>query len=363
MPIRNGDLLLLPPQDNLETRAVLKRLVKAHRWLAELKGRVATIPNAEILINTLVLQEAKGSSEIENIVTTHHELYQAALFEDLHVDPAAKEVSRYATALRFGFERVRGGHPITANLLVEIQQRIVLNDAGIRRQRGTVLLNEQTQEVVYEPPQEYEKIQNLLANLEAFINDDAFFDADPLVKMAVIHYQFEAIHPFYDGNGRAGRILNILYLVAQDLLDLPVLYLSRYIVQNKAAYYDLLGGVHSGWWEPWLLFMLEGVEATSKQTIAVVTQIRDLMFEYKRRIRSELPKIYSQDLLTNLFRHPYTTIDSLMRELGVSRLTATRYLNKLVEGGFLVKHKSGRRNFYINKPLVEVFTAAHDTLG
>ncbi len=357
MPIQNGELLFLPPQGNLETREVLRSLVEAHRRLAELKGRVATIPNAEILINTLVLQEAKGSSEVENIVTTHHELYQAALFEDLHLDPAAKEVSRYAIALRFGFDKVRGGHPITANLLVEIQKRIVLNDAGIRRQKGTVLLNEQTHEVVYEPPQEHERILDYMANLETFINDPAFYDADPLTKMAVAHYQFEAIHPFYDGNGRAGRILNILYLVAQDLLDLPVLYLSRYIVQNKTTYYDLLGEVHRGRWEPWLLFMLEGVEVTSKQTIAVVTQIRDLMLEYKRRIRSELPRIYSQDLLANLFRHPYTTIDSLRRELDVSRLTATKYLNLLVRHGFLVKRKVGRRNFYVNEPLVKVFTS------
>lgn len=359
MPIDSGKLLPLPPRGEIETKAVLKKLVTANRHLAELKGVVASIPNAAILINTLALQEAKESSEIENIITTHHDLYRAALFDDLPHDPAAKEVSRYAAALRYGFEKVREGRPITVNLMEKIQELIVLNDAGVRRQRGTVLLNERTQEVVYEPPQEHETVLELLRNLEVFINDDRFYAADPLTKMAIVHYQFEAIHPFYDGNGRVGRILNILYLVAQGLLDLPVLYLSRYIVQRKPVYYDLFGEVHEGRWEPWILFLLEGVEVTSKQTISTVTQMRDLMIEYKRGIRSKLPKIYSQDLLSNMFRHPYTTIDSLMRELGVSRPTATKYLNALVEQGFMTKRKLGRRNYYINEALVRLFTASH----
>ena len=348
---------VLPPETELESRAVLKKLAPAHRYLAELKGMAATIPNEHILINTLALQEAKDSSEIENVITTHDDLYKANLFTDYIKNPAAKEVNRYASALKLGFEQVRRDRLITVNRILEIHRVLEQNDAGIRTQGGTVLMNESTGETVYTPPQPHEEIVRLMSNLEQYINVDTLSDADPLVKMAVIHNQFESIHPFYDGNGRTGRIINILYLVAKGLLDIPVLYLSRYIIRTKGDYYRLLQEVRdTGDWEPWLIYLLEGVEQTSRQTIWIIARIKEIMQDYKHRIRAELPRIYSQDLLNNLFRHPYTKIEWLQQDLGVSRLTATKYLERLTEGGFIEKHKVGRYNYYVNRPLMDVFT-------
>ena len=351
----------LPPNTELEPRAVLKRLAPAHRYLAELKGMAATIPNEHILINTLALQEAKDSSEIENIITTHDDLYKADLFSDYIRNPAAKEVSRYATALKTAFEQVRRDRLITVNRIIEIHRVLEQNNAGIRNLAGTALKNDPTGEIVYTPPQDHDEIVRLMNNLERFINDEAFCDADPLVKMAVIHHQFESIHPFYDGNGRTGRIINILYLVAKGLLDIPVLYLSRYIIRTRPEYYQLLQQTReTGDWEPWILYMLEGVERTSRQTIWIIRQIKEIMMAYKHRIRTELPKIYSQDLLNNLFRHPYTRIESVQQDLGVSRLTAAKYLELLTEKGFIDKHKIGRYNYYINRPLMDIFMEIPD---
>ncbi len=347
---------LLPPTAGLESRLVLKGLAQAHRYLAELKGMATTIPNEHILINTLTLQEAKDSSEIENIITTHDDLYQFDLFADYIKNPATKEVSRYATALKVTFEQVRHDRLLTANRIVGIHQTLEQNRAGIRKLPGTVLKNDHTGEAVYTPPQDYREIVRLMNNLEKFINDDTLCDVDPLIKMAVIHYQFESIHPFYDGNGRTGRIINILYLVAKGLLDIPILYLSRYIIRNKAGYYRLLQNTRdTGDWDPWILYMLAGVEFTSRQTIWIIRKIKEIMLEYKHRIRAELPKIYSQDLLNNLFRHPYTKIESLRTDLGVSRLTAVKYLELLTERGFIEKHKIGRYNYYVNRPLMSIF--------
>ena len=234
--------LPLPGTSNLETRPVLKKTAEAHRYLAELKGIVASIPNEAILINTLVLQEAKDSSEIENIITTHDELYKTGLLTESPVNAAAKEVQDYAIALRHGFNRVRQSKIIRLNDILEIQQIIENNNAGLRKLPGAALKNVQTGEIVYSPPQHPAEIQDLMSNLLEYINDDSLCDADPLVKMALIHHQFESIHPFYDGNGRTGRIINLLYLVAKALQDLPVLYLSRYIIRNKATYYRELQG-------------------------------------------------------------------------------------------------------------------------
>lgn len=351
-----GTISLLPTTTELESRSVLKRLAPAHRYLAELKGMAATIPNEQILIDTLALQEAKDSSEIENVITTHDDLYKADLFADYIKNPAAKEVSRYATALKTAFEQVRRDRLLTVNRIIEIHQVLEQNEAGIRKLPGTALRNERTGETVYTPPQDHEEIVQLMNNLEQFINNDALCDVDPLIKMAVIHHQFESIHPFYDGNGRTGRIINILYLVAKGLLDIPVLYLSRYIIGNKADYYRLLQSTRdSGDWEPWILYMLEGVELTSRQTIWIIQQIKEIMMGYKHRIREELPKIYSQDLLNNLFRHPYTKIESVQNDLRVSRLTAVKYLELLTEKGFIEKHKIGRYNYYVNRPLMSIF--------
>lgn len=339
----------------LETRAVLKKVAEAHRYLAELKGVAATIPNEAILINTLSLQEAKDSSEIENIVTTHDELYRADLFEESITNPATKEVQNYAFALRQGFQVVRQQKLIRLSDILDIQQHLEKNNAGLRRLPGTELKNAKTGEVVYTPPQHPEDVASSMDNLVQYINDDDLCDADPLVKMAIIHHQFESIHPFYDGNGRTGRILNILYLVAKDLLNLPVLYLSRFIIHHKADYYAQLQGVReTGDWEPWLLYMLSGVSDTAKNTIQLITAIKQLMKDYKHRIREQLPKIYRQELLNNLFNHPYTKIEFVMSDLDVSRITATKYLDQLVEHQFLDKQKIGRANYYINAPLCDL---------
>lgn len=348
----NSQIPLLPPKSDIETKAVLKQLNAAHRQLALLNGRSATIPNETILINTLALQEAKDSSAIENIITTHDELYKAQLFEEYFKNAAAKEVSRYADALKHGFEMVRSQKIITNNTILTIQCILEQNDAGYRRLPGTALVNDQSGETVYTPPQNYADIVTLMENMVEFINDDAMSDVDPLVKMALLHHQFETIHPFYDGNGRTGRILNILYLVQQGLLNLPILYLSRYIIQHKGDYYRLLQSVReTGNWEPWLLYMLNGIEKTAQQTIVLIEQMRYLMQDYKQQMRSALPKIYSQDLLNNLFRHPYTKIEFVMDELQISRPTATAYLKGLVKHQLLDKIKIGKSNFYMNTML------------
>ena len=220
------------------------------------------------------------------------------------------------------------------------------------------MLNDATSDVVYTPPQDYDTIVSLMTNLETFINDDRVMDADPLVKMAIIHHQFESIHPFYDGNGRTGRIINILYLIQKKLLDLPVLYLSRFIIQHKNEYYRLLQQVReTGEWEEWILYMLTGVEKTADDTVMLIGNIKNLMQEYKNSIRSQLPKIYSQDLLNNLFKYPYTKIEYLQHDLGISRNTAIRYLTALTNENLLVKQKIGRDNYFINKPLFKLLAA------
>lgn len=345
----------LPPTQPVETTAVLKRLAEAHRYLAELKGVAATIPNERILVDTLSLQEAKDSSAIENIITTDDEVYRSDFLAKTFTTPAAKEVHRYAQALKLGFDEVRTASGIGLNTMLRVQATLEANGAGLRKLPGTVLKNDRTGEVVYTPPQDHATIVDLMNNLEAFLNKDELMDADPLVKMAIAHHQFESIHPFYDGNGRTGRILNILYLVRHDLLELPILYMSRHIIQNKADYYRLLQQVRvDGNWEPWILYMLEAVARTSQQTIALIKGIKTLMQAFKQRLRNEQPRLYSQDLLNNLFRHPYTRIDFMMRDMDVTRITATRYLNVLVGMGLLQFVKVGRTNFYLNGRLFDL---------
>ncbi len=351
---------LLPFQRDVENKTILKKAAKAHQALAELKGAANAIPNESILINTLSLQEAKDSSAIENIVTTHDELFQSDFLTHDFKTLAAKEVYNYAKALQSGFTKVRKSKLLINSYIIEIQSELEENKAGYRKVPGTALKNDQTGEVVYTPPQHPEEIVDLMKNLEFFINDDELSDLDPLVKMAIIHHQFESIHPFYDGNGRTGRIINILYLVKQDLLKIPILYLSRYINENKATYYRLLQEVRDDDnWEDWILFMLEGVEQTSKQTILLIDGIKNEMLSFKKKMRIELPKIYSQDLLNNLFRHPYTKIEFVKNELNVSRITATRYLNELVRIGLLDKHKLGRDIYYINTALYTLLSNAN----
>ncbi|MDR1935797.1 MAG: Fic family protein [Candidatus Accumulibacter sp.] len=338
--------------ERFDTTAILKQLAATHRRLGELKGIVSSIPNQSILINTLSLQEAKDSSAVENIVTTHDELFRHAAFPEAAGNPAAKEVAHYREALWTGFVHVRDSGLLTNNHILDIQAELEKNRAGFRRLPGTELRNE-AGKTIYTPPSP-EWIPKLMGELERFINDESVFPADALVKMALIHHQFEGIHPFYDGNGRCGRIINVLYLVKQGLLDIPVLYLSRYIVQNKADYYRLLQAVRDAdAWEDWVLYVLAAVEETARGSIESIRAIGHLLLDVKHRIRAQY-RFYSQDLINNLFGHPYTKIDFVMRDLGISRLTATHYLNQLVEGGFLRKQKSGRSNYYVNWPLCRI---------
>lgn len=337
-----------------ETPTLFRKLVSANRQLAELKGVAASMPNQDILIATLGLQEAKDSSAIENIVTTHDELFREAAFPDAPGSPAAKEVARYRHALQIGFAAVRHVGLLTANHIVDIQAALEHNRAGYRKLPGTVLVDGVGQ-VVYTPPSP-ERLPQLMTDLERFINDAASFDADPLVKMALIHHQFESIHPFYDGNGRTGRIVNVLYLVKEGLLEIPVLYMSRAIVRSKADYYRLLQEVRAqGNWEDWVCYMLDAVETTATQAIATIQAIKALLLDYKHRIRDR-HRFYSQDLINNLFSFPYTKIEFVQRDLKVSRLTATRYLDGLSASGFLRKRKIGRSNYYINEPLFRILT-------
>lgn len=350
----NQDFILpsLPPPQGLETIAILKQLAQSHRYLAELKGTSKTIPNESILINTLTLQEAKDSSEIENIVTTHDDLYKENIL--IHTNPATKEVYNYAQGLKLGFEIVRKEHLLLNKHILTIQKELLENNAGFRTQGGTKLVNAQGQ-TVYTPPQSATEVLDLMSNLEKFINDNDFSDLDPLIKMAIIHYQFESIHPFYDGNGRTGRIINILYLVLQGLLDIPILYLSRYITQNKAEYYQVLQDVRTkNDWEHLILYFLKSVEVTALQTINLITNINTLMQDYKTDIQTQLPKIYSQDLINNLFRNPYTKIEFLEQELRINKRTAQNYLDKIAELGFLEKTKVGKSNYYMNNALIKV---------
>lgn len=350
------NLKKLPPLVELETKKVLKRVALAHRYLAELKGISGTIPDETILINSLALQEAKDSSEIENIITTHDEMYKAELLTNQVSSSEAKGVQRYAQALQEGFKYVRQDQMLTCKHIIAIQGILEGNNAGFRKQPGTSLKNLNTGEVVYVPPQDHQTVLKLMHNLEQYINDDQISDTDPLVKMAVIHYQFESIHPFYDGNGRTGRIINILYLVLQELLELPVLYLSKHIIETKSDYYRLLQSVRDNDnWEEWILYVLKAVEITARQTILIVQKIKKLMQIYKQELHDKF-RFFSQDLLNNLFRHPYTKIEFLEKDLKVSRLTATKYLDELAAAGYLEKQKIWRSSYYINRPLFELLS-------
>jgi Fic family protein len=352
----NWILKELPLTTDIESKAVLKSLPSAHAALAELKGIATTIPNQNILINTLGLQEAKDSSAIENIITTHDDLFKSEINIDYAKSAGAKEVQNYISALKKGFELVKQNGLITNRIILEIQKELEGNNAGFRRLPGTALKNSSTGETIYTPPQDFEEINRLMTNLEKFINDPSICDLDPLVKMAVIHYQFESIHPFYDGNGRTGRIINILYLITQNLQNLPVLYLSRYIIQNKSDYYRLLQEIRMKEnWEEWLIFIIRGIEITSKETISLIIKIRELMLEYKNLLRNNY-KFYSQELLNNLFKHPYTKIEFMVNDLGVSRITAAIYLNKLAEDGLLRKEKIGTGNYYVNERLFKLLS-------
>ena len=347
----------LPPHQNLETVPILKALANANRALAELKGRASSIPNQTILIDCLTLQEAKASSEIENIVTTQDELFQSELLPSDLLSPAAKEVSLYRDAIKLGLKRLHHEHGLITNrTLTALFQILKARNDGFRTAQGTALLNERTGEIIYIPPQTHSEITDYMEQLEKFVNDDTLCDLDPLIKMAVIHHQFESIHPYPDGNGRIGRMLNILYLTRTGLLDIPILYLSRYITETKGAYYRLLQAVREdGVWEEWVVYMLVGVEKTARSSLILIEGIRQQMAAVKKRMREELPTLYSQDLLNNLFKHPYTKIEFIMNDLNITRQTAAKYLDRLSEKEIIKKHTHGRNNYYINTELVALF--------
>jgi cell filamentation protein, protein adenylyltransferase len=349
-------LLPLPLDWDIETKTMLKSLPSAHAALAELKGIASTMPNQSILINTLGLQEAKDSSAIENIITTHDDLYKSELNLDSYKSLNAKEVQNYIAATKTGFDLISKTGLLTNRIVLKIQEILEGNKAGFRKLPGTTLKNTSTGEIIYTPPQDPEEIKDLMSNLEKFINDKEACDFDPIVKMAIIHYQFESIHPFYDGNGRTGRIINILYLIQEKLQDLPILYLSNYIIKNKSDYYRLLQEVRTkNNWEEWLLFMIKAVNQTSRETIDLIINIRELMINYKHILRDNY-KFYSQDLLNNLFKHPYTKIEFIQRDLNVSRITAANYLNQLADDKLLTKKKLGTANYYINDPLFKLLS-------
>lgn len=356
------EIPLLPLPYDLETKAVLRQANKANRKLAELKGVAQTIPNERILISSLTLQEAKDSSAVENIVTTQDDLYRAGLDVGFTlIGAATKEVLFYREAINEGFKLVRNKNILTLNDIKRIQGVLEQNSAGFRTTPGTQLKRSSDGAVIYTPPQDGQRIVELMSNLEQFINDDELCPIDPLVKMAIIHHQFESIHPFYDGNGRTGRIVNILYLVTSGLLDLPILYLSRYITHNKAEYYERIQAIrnatgdNSAQWEAWILYMLRGVEQTAEETIALVKNIGKLMTEYKNIIRPAFGRKYSHELLNGLFYHPYTKIGHLESNMQVSRQTAAKYLDRLASLGLLQKERMGKENYYINTRLMELF--------
>ncbi len=358
----------LPLPYDLETKAVLKQLNNANRRLAELKGVALTIPNENILVSTLTLQEAKDSSEVENIVTTQDDLYKGAAesYSDYAINAATKEVLNYREALQQGFRLVKDKGVLTSSVIKEIQKLLEHNSAGFRSVPGTALKSSDGK-TVYTPPQNKIEILEFMDNLERFINDNRISDLDPLIKLAIIHHQFESIHPFYDGNGRTGRIICVLFLVLTGRLDLPILYLSRYITHNKKAYYELIQAIrdkneeNAAEWEAWILFILKGIEETAIETTRLVKGISKLMADFKAVLRPKFGKQYRHELLNNLFFHPYTKVEFLEKELMVSRVTAQRYLILLMETGLVDRIKMGKAYYYINVPLINLFISVSDS--
>ena len=350
-------ILEMLPYKNIDfkTKRILEQLTVSSRALAELKGYANTIPNMHILINAVTINEAKDSSAIENIVTTHDDIYKV-LTESGYKEENAKEVVDYRNAIWNGYEMIKKDGFINTNTIVKIQGTIEHNNAGIRKLPGTELKNSITGKIIYTPPQNEKDIRNYLKNLEDFINntDD---DIDPLIKVCLIHYQFESIHPFYDGNGRTGRILNILYLVLNKLIDSPILYLSKYINATKKEYYRLFKDVReNNNYEDWILYILKGVEITSKETIKLIGDIQNEMKMYKEEFRTKLPKIYSKELLESLFYEVYTKIAYIEKACSVTRLTATSYLNQIEGIGLLESEKIGREKIYKNVRLIKLLS-------
>lgn len=348
-----NDIPLLPPQGEIETKLVLKHCIEARAALAELKQAAELIPNQSMLVNTLPLLEAKDSSEIENIITTNDKIFQ--FYQSKTVpDSATKEALRYSSALYEGWLMLENS-PITINMAEEICSRIKGINMQIRRVPGTKLANDKTGSIIYTPPEGYDLLKKILSNWEKWIHETP--DIDPVIRMAIMHYQFEAIHPFTDGNGRTGRILNILYLVQEGLLTLPILYLSKYIISHKSLYYEnLLGVTKEANWEKWLLYMLDAVKNTAKWTTNKINAIRNLSIHTIDYVSSTLPKIYSRELVDVLFEQPYCRIENLVEKGIAKRQTASIYLKKLESVGVLVERKVGKELLFIHPKLFTLVT-------
>ncbi|MBK7104777.1 MAG: Fic family protein [Ignavibacteriae bacterium] len=348
-----NNLPLLPPNVDIENSAILKKTISASRALSELKGAITNLPNPMLFIDTINLQEAQASSEIENIITTQDELFKYSITEKKIENPIIKEVLHYKEALWYGVEKIKSRPFISTNLLIELVQIIKKNTAGIRNIPGTKLKNPLTNKIIYTPPEGEKIIGEKLKNLENFIN--ASDEIDPLVKLAIIHYQFEAIHPFFDGNGRVGRIILLLYLKLTSLLDLPSLYLSRYIIENKSKYYKLLRIVtETNNWQEWIIFMLDMIEKTSIFDRKKISDIEKLMGSLGESIQNKLPKIYSKDLVEILFKLPYLKRESLVKANLGNIKTAGNYLKQLEEKGFLKSEQVGKEKLYLNISLMEL---------
>ena len=349
-----NNIPLLPPTSEVETKEVLKAVVLASRALAELKGKGNEIPNQTMLINTVTLQEAKDSSEIENIVTTHDSLYKAFSSERNNIDPHTKEVLRYREALWNGYQSL-SKRPLTTNSFVSIVQTIKENSFDIRNTPGTKIVS--NGKTIYAPPEGENVIRNLLHNLEQFMHNKE--EIDVLVRLAVMHYQFEAIHPFIDGNGRTGRIINILYLVEKGLLDRPILYLSKYIVDNKNEYYKRLRNVtENEEWKPWILYILKSIEEAALYTVKKINNIKELMEQTQNKIKENnlFSILYSLDFIYLLFEQPYCKAKFLVDKGLVQRHAASRYLKSLEDIGILKSYKIGRETLFLNIKLFELLS-------
>ncbi|NLZ12332.1 MAG: Fic family protein [Alcaligenaceae bacterium] len=348
-----NDLPPLPPATEVETRPVLKQCIAARAALAELKQAAELIPNQGVLINALPLLEAQASSEIENIVTTTDRLFQYQNAGE-HADPATREALRHSSALLDGFRALKQ-FPLNTRTAEQVCTRIKGTEMQVRRVPGTALANQATGEVIYTPPVGEDVLRSKLANWERYLHEAR--DVDPLIRMAVGHYQFEAIHPFTDGNGRTGRVINSLYLIQEELLTLPILYLSRYIIRNKAEYYRLLLDVtRNQAWEPWILYVLYGVEDTSRWTTAKISAIRDLAAHTVTHVKQAAPKIYSRELVDLIFDLPYCRIQNLVEKDIAGRQAASRYLKQLVEIGVLEERAVGREKLFIHPKLMRLLT-------
>ncbi|MAY86315.1 MAG: addiction module protein [Pseudooceanicola sp.] len=346
-----NNLPLLPPNVEVETKKILKQAITSNKILAELKGRADEIPNQSMLVNAITLQEAKDSSEIENIVTTQDTLYKAFSSNISTTDAQTKEVLRYRQALWEGYTDL-GKRPLSTNSFIQIVQTIKENDSSIRNAPGTKITSNNT--TIYTPPEGESVIRNLLKNLEDYIHAED--DIDLLIKLAIMHYQFEAIHPFFDGNGRTGRVINMLFMVENGLLDTPILYLSKYIIENKNEYYTNLRGVtENSAWETWILFILKGIEETARYTLDKINSINSLMQETIVFAKEKLPaRVYSKELIELLFEQPYCKVKYLVDKDIAKRQTAAEYLNELEAIGILKSQKVGVENLYLNVKLVEV---------